>query len=150
MYAVKVKTHIWRSDPSPKLGSIAFTHFVAVESTPLIILTRIRSCALEDTMLLADAMLAMRRDIKVASSWNVFIVVIIGMCSATTWTFQRCIYTASESLDWIAGSTALSWEMQNTALNSWHPWVHVGACYHFDKQHERCYAGTPIIMYLLG
>ena len=36
-------------------------------------------------MLLADAMLAMRRDRKVASSWSVFIVVvIIGMCSATT------------------------------------------------------------------
>ena len=58
-------------------------------------------------MLLADAMLAMRRDRKVV--WNVFmVVVIIGMCSVTT--FRRLIYTASgsESLHWIADSTALS------------------------------------------
>ena len=105
VYAVRVKdkTYIRRSDPSPKPGSIGFAHSVAMTLIPLTILTRIRSCALEDAMLLADAMLAMRRDRKVA--WNVFIVVVkIGMCSATI--FRRLSYISSVGSESLATGSA--------------------------------------------
>lgn len=64
-----------------KVASVAFTHSVKLIPA-LIVTTAAKFCDLVDGMVLADAMVAMRRDRKVA--WSIFIVVvIIGMCSPT-------------------------------------------------------------------